>query len=328
MSGKRKRKEFPIDEAQIVDFEKLRENLNKLTKEELIDYIIDLFRENPDLIPEEIESTGEIDKYEKMELDDLIGRYREMTETYLYGQKIGTLMDKAAELSRKDNVSSIALFTAIFESIDDNYGEVDDSEGELADISFMCQEELSNLLPRSSLKAVERQKWQRRMFDRYIKNDYGIGDSVDFLLLETCKKEDLDFLKERVKKALEEFNEVPVWNGNFMKGQLSRFLAELQQLDGDPIEVTLNLYKEQELHCDYALELVKHSRIPEGIEYAKIHLTQGYDISRFAEHLMEKKLTGEAKDFLTGALKKINKDIPYYKTICKQLASVSGKKKD
>ncbi len=160
-SNKNKRKQFPIDGIHIIELEKQRENLNKLTKEELIDYIMDLFRENPDLIIKEIETAGASDKNEKMELDDLIGKYREAAEKCFYvyernaccaaldaEQKLDDLMDKASELAEKDKTSSIALFTAILESIDDNYGEVDDSEGGLGNISFMCQEELSNLLPK------------------------------------------------------------------------------------------------------------------------------------------------------------------------------------
>jgi len=239
MADKDKRKPFAIAEKQ-------RENLNTLSKEELIDYIMDLFQENPGLIVDDIETTGEIDKGKKIELDHLIGKHRDAAERcfHVYAgnlydaaheaeHKLYDLLDKAEKLSKKDKKSAAALLTAIFAAIDDNYSEVDDSDGGIAAASGLCVDKLTALVPESNLKPGERHRWQQRMFNRYIKNDYGIADGVTTLLLETCKKEDMDFLKGLVEEVLEQFDDVSTWNSNYMKGELSRFLAELHELNGE-----------------------------------------------------------------------------------------------
>lgn len=222
------------------DFDKQREYLNTLSKEELIDYIIDLFRQNQDLMAEHIEFAGAIDKSETIELENLREMYRDMAErcfhvyeknpyhvTLEVEKKLDNLMDKASTLAKEDKKSAVVLLTAIFESIDDNYGKIDDSDGGLAAISEKCIEELSALLPETALKPVERQKWQQRMFNRYVKNDYGIADGVDCLLIETFKQEDLDFLEKIVTRELKKFAAHPDWDNNYMKTQLAKFLAEL-----------------------------------------------------------------------------------------------------
>lgn len=331
---------YNFDAIRVIDLKKQREKLNRLSKEELIDYMMKILQENPGLFAREIETGEEKNEGSTVELEGLIEKYRKMADRFFYvstdnpyhaawevAQNLKNLLVKNRKLADSNIIAAFALFTAVFESIDDNYGAVDDSNGNLGGISWDCKKELNGILPGANLNTTERQKWQQRMFNRYLDNNCGLADGVDNLLLETHEEEDIDFLKKLAKEAIVGFENSTGWNCDYIKGELSRFLAELHKLSGEE-DVILRLYKEQKMHYDYGLELINLKRIPEAIDYAKKQLRKGYDIYRFSRVLLQDKLNREAEDFLSHVVKKIAGNVPYYKEILDQLAAIYEEKKD
>ncbi len=324
-----------FEAINVINFEEMREELNRRSKEELVDDIIQLFRENPELVFKARETSAEDDNLDTTGLDELIETYTNIADRCFITQaqnpyqaanearqKLGHLWIKAEQLAEKNSRRAIALLTAIFESIENHFNEVDDSNAVLSSLSAECLERLIDRVLTADIKAEERQGWQQRMFRHYIHNDYGLGDGVGELLLETYQDEDLDFLKKLVEEALGQFTDEPSWHSDFMRGELSRFLAQLQQAGGEDTEAILQTYRSQGLHFDYTVELLRRQRIDEGIHYAKEHLKEGYDIYRFAKILLEHRLTDEAENFLESAVTKIKINGPYYEEILAQLASI------
>jgi uncharacterized Zn finger protein len=331
---------YNFDVILVVDVKKQREKLNRLSKEELIDYLIKILRENPELFAAEIEIAEEKNESSAVELESLIEEYSKKADRCFYvstdnpyhaageaAQNLKNLLIKNHKLADSNKIAAAALFTALFESIADHYSEVDDSNGILGGISWDCKKELNGILPGANLNTTERQKWQQRMFNHYINNDCGLADGIDNLLLETHEEEDIDFLKKLAKEAIKRFENSTRWNSDYMKGELSRFLAKLHQLSGEE-DAILHLYQEQKMYYDYVLELINIRRIPEAIDYAKKHLKEGYDIHRFAGILMENKLINEAEDFLSHVVRKISGNVPYYEKIFGKLASIYEEKED
>jgi uncharacterized Zn finger protein len=326
---------------RVIDLKKQREKLSRLSKEELIDYMMKLLKENPELFVDEMETTEENNENRALELESLIEKYRKMADRCFYvstdnpyyaagevGNNLRKLLGKNLKLVDRNKIAAAALCTAVFESIDDNYYQVDDSNGVLGGISWDCKKELGGILPGAELNTTERQKWQKRMFNRYINNDCGLADGVDNLLLDTHKEEDLDLLKKLAQEAIERIGNSTDWHSDYMKGELSRFLAELHKLSGEGVEVILSLYMEQKLHYKYCMELINYHRIPEAIDYAKKHLKKGYDIHRFSQILKQNKLNREAEEFLSHVVNKIDGNVPYYEEILGHLASIYEEKKD
>ena len=331
---------YNFDAILVIDLKKQREKLNRLSKKELIDYMMKILQENPELFAAEIETAEEKNGGSPIELEGLIDKYKKMSDRCFYvstdnpyraagevAQNLNTLLGKNRTLVDRDKIAAAALFTAVFESIDDKYSEVDDSNGVLGGISWDCKKVLGSILPGTNLNKTERQKWQQRMFNRYINNDCGLADGVDNLLFETHEEEDIDLLKKLANEAIVRFENSTSWNSDYIKGELSRFLAELHKLSGEE-DVILHLYKEQKMHYDYGLELINLKRIPEAIDYAKKQLRKGYDIYRFSRVLLQDKLNREAEDFLSHVVKKIAGNVPYYKEILDQLAAIYEEKKD
>ncbi|HBE02103.1 MAG TPA: hypothetical protein DC049_06450 [Spirochaetia bacterium] len=291
--------------------------------------------------------------YDNIDINRLIDKCRKITDNSFnvynnhpyyaareVDQKLGQFYDKARMLLKTDKLSALAYFSAVIESVWHNIGEVDDSDGGLSGTVDLCIDELGKLLPEINLPAGERNKWQKRIFRMFEKNDYGVGDDLDQLLLDTCKKEDAEFMINLGQNALNNLkikskpendddtdeNEDD-YHSKYTTQRFAVFIASLYKIN-DNQEIILDLYKNLRLHFDYVMELLNQKKITESTEYADTNLSGGYDINRFAEALIENKYKNETLVFLESITKKIKERIPYYEDIFEKLAKLYEWKKD
>lgn len=330
-----------FDSIRIINVDKQKEILGKKSKKELIGFIMGLVEQNPALINlMESEITDGSIKNENKDLKLIISQHRKLADGCFKGlhyespyyasfgvaERLRQLFKKAQNLKERDKISSVAMFTAIFESIDKNLEIVDDSNGEVSGIAGECVEELQDILSQFTLETQMRHEWQEIMLNHFVVDDYGIGDEVDTLLLETCKEEDIDILQNLARKELNKLPRKDDFHTDFMRKHLSNFIAELYKIEGKG-EMALQLYKEQELHFEYVMELVDCNRLEEAIEYAKQCLKKGYEAFHFAQTLLEKDLE-KAMDFILCARKNLYEKEPYYWNLLEMLASIYVKKRE
>ncbi len=331
-----------FEAIQVVDANNLNKIFRDKSKNELMEIIINLLKQNPEIINslEILNNMNTSKKIKDRNLEELITKYKKLADNcfrgyydkpyyaaYGAGEKLNQFMSQADKLKEKEMITAIAIFTAIFESIENNMEMVDDSDGVIGGVAHDCIHELIEIISESSFEPDTRQKWQKTIFNHFAHNNYGIGDELDVLLLKSCKNEDIDFLKHLVNRELSVLHKKDNYHNDFIKRELCVFLANLYGKEGKN-EKVLELYKEQQLHFEYVMKLLNLEQIENAYDYAKNYLAKGYDVFRFAETLIENKFIDKALNYILWAIDNLDKNEPYYKSLFEKLALVYEIKKD
>ena len=320
-----------FDRVRVIDFESEREKLAVFDKEELINRMISLYRENPRLLLDAENEYGEGEEVSLEEYIDILSGsadrcfrvysdnlYRAAVEA---SRNLDALIEKNRNKSRGGKKRRMALLTAVYESVEEHIGEIDDSGAYVSAVAADCVHELKELTEDIELDTNERQKWLKRMLRYWVKNDYGLAGEVDNLVLRAMKDEDINFLKQYVNEALEKIPADSDWD-NYKRGKITDFLAHLIKVSGEDPEIVLRLYKEKGEHLSYVFELLELDRVPEAVGYAKEYLNVGFKAYKFAKKLLEEEFIDEAEELLNHMVRNKNDKEPGFGSLYGLLAEI------
>lgn len=202
-------------------------------------------------------------------------------------------------MEQGENLRAMALLTATFESIEDNYENIYDSSGDVAEVASKCVRMMRKIVQEVDWDAETRQEWQKRMFQCFINDDYDLADEVDELILDSCRQEDVAWLTSLAQDELKKLQSqrAEEFFVQYQRKLIIQFLSTLHRRFGK-VEDRLEILREHGLHLDYAKALAENELLKEAVNYAKEWM-QGQDVVEFAFWLMaEAKKPNEAAEFL------------------------------
>lgn len=229
-----------------------------------------------------------------------ISHYDEYWAARGIGKELSKQIKGAKRLVEQgEALRALALLTATFESIDDNYETIDDSDGVVADIASECVEAMLKIVQQVDWDTETRQAWQKRMFLRFVSNDYGLANKFDELLFASCRHEDVGLFTRLAQDELERLQsrKADEFATQYRRKVILQFLSALHRHIGE-VDKGLAILREHGLHLEYSKALIQDDRIEEALDYAKEYL-QRQDAIEFSHWLLtEANKPNEAVEFL------------------------------
>lgn len=194
-----------------VDINEKMETLKALSKEELLEVIKNIFKQNPKSILA-IATLTSTSKSDALLKDIDLSVYRRQVSNAFWDfvdyYHIDALIYKLESLHKmailnKDNgnyENAMALLKALIQESSENYGNTDDSDGTFANFIENCLEDYAECA-REDNKIKEMINYY---FYLYVeKNDYGLFDNNIKIAIDNAGEEYYDFIEEKIKNAKE-----------------------------------------------------------------------------------------------------------------------------
>lgn len=320
---------------EVVDPKQEMGMLASLSKEELIALVQTMLRHAPRLRPlveaklisrsaRLVDFTKALERYRKIVGDIFRGRFWDYEASRELASNLWQIKRMADELAGQgDYVSAVAMLTALFETIDEKFENIDDSDGVVGEVAGACVEMLLELVPKAQLDTSTRHRWQEIMFQHMVTAHYGLGGRLDELLLRTCTPEDLPFFRQLTEQALDQLSEggQEGWGAHYRRQMLVIFLADLAKMEGNE-EEALALYRQHGLHLRYAQELLNQKRVSEAVDYAIASFEEDNDFVNLSEALVAAGHLEEAEGLIRHALGKVSERSWHRMTLMEMLAQL------
>ncbi len=187
----------------------LKESLNRLSKDELMDIISSFSNKYNDLknfvtlktnSPEKIFSSGYLNKILYQIKKELRGNYLDYYATLETVKKLKNIKNTILIASLEIKLKILETFVEEgLKAISNS----DDSGGALGDFVINCLKDLGKIINESNLKFEDKKIFLVKYLKEIENDEYGLEDGYVEFLLKACKtKEDYDFLIEKVKEII------------------------------------------------------------------------------------------------------------------------------
>lgn len=202
------------------DNNKIFDNLKNKNKEELINIIKQMHINKIDLMnlfktkDSKIKQIKDFSK-DLYDIEDFFEeRYVSYNEVPGLLRKLDSLYTLALDYKEKEDFkTSFAILWSLARTLCYKIGECDDSNGQIGEFFYECIKELPEITNRVITDKKLREKFFNECFKIWKETDFGIEEGMLDLIEESAKKEDADYLinkidlllKEKVSKYFEEY---------------------------------------------------------------------------------------------------------------------------
>lgn len=319
------------------DRERLESALAEHSREDLLRIIAEYAEEDLNFaqhVLAETESDGGAPERENVSFGESRREFLTLAEQTVeipFGNPYHAAFDVAAQLKRllfrADRLAGdaparhLAFYTAIYETVEEHFTEVDDSDAALASVAAECARSMAQIGEDHAVDPETREAWLEIIVPRYIENDYGFGDELgdailsisgkaDIELVETLVRESLPQRPSHAERSLSDELETADFLERYRRQIAYELLAGLYRRVGRHSEIG-PLFRNAGLHFHYVVHLLAEGATDEAVRYATDHLRKGYDIHRFGTSLSEMGATQQAIRFYAAAVPAMKEREPY-----------------
>lgn len=214
-----------------------------------------------------------------------------------------------------DPVRLLAFYTAVYQAIECQIAELDDSDGVIGAAAAECGTGMLQTVVRTDVNGSARREWLEIAVPIYLEDDYGIGDNLREAIAGCGNTREagaaIDLLRaDLIVQPGESAEGDHERSDDYRKTIACELIADLLRRSGRSQEIDA-LYLEAGLHYRYVLHRIAHDDPSGALSHATEHVRDGYDVSRAARAFLDSGMAVEAGAFLDHVAPLLGPDTPH-----------------